>query len=91
MLWEWANAYAMSGGVIPNDLPLLIRSTRELDNPEVKGLDEYALYFDAAVHEMRIKDEVPGALGILSSTGRNRWWRRTGSASARSGLSVMFP
>jgi hypothetical protein len=65
VLWDWANAYAMEGGVIPNDLPLMIRSTRELDSPEVKGLNQYAMYFDVFVREMRVKDEIPGALGVL--------------------------
>jgi hypothetical protein len=65
VLWEWANAYAMAGGVIPNDLPLMIRSTRDLDDPEVKGLNQYAMYFDMFVRELQIKDEIPGALGIL--------------------------
>jgi hypothetical protein len=65
VLWEWANAYAMTGGVIPNDLPLLIRSSRSAAEPEVKGLSETARVLDYWVRELQIKEEIPGALGIL--------------------------
>jgi len=65
VLWEWANAFAVAGGVIPNDLPLLVRAARSLDDPDVKGLSEYAGALDAFVDELRVKEEIPGALGTL--------------------------
>ncbi len=65
VLWEWANAYSLAGGVIPNDLPLLIRASREVDQPDVKGLTESTRQLDSMVREMRLKDEVPDALGTL--------------------------
>jgi hypothetical protein len=65
LLWAWANAYAVAGGVIPNDLPLLIRASRSADETEIKGLSGYARYFDLPIRELQIKDEIPGALGTL--------------------------
>ena len=32
VLWQWANAYALTGGVIPNDLPLVVRSARTAEH-----------------------------------------------------------
>jgi len=65
VLWPWANAYALAGGVIPNDLPLLVRASR------VAGADPdlvapYLHYMDHFVRELEVKDEVSGALGSLT-------------------------
>ena len=65
VLWDWANAYALSGGVIPNDLPLLIRASRSVgDDPDLVA--PYLPYVDHFVRELEVKDEVPGALGTLA-------------------------
>ena len=33
VLWRWANAYALTGGIIPNDLPLVIRAGPDVGTP----------------------------------------------------------
>lgn len=64
VLWQWANAYALTGGVIPNDLPLVIRVARTSQR-QVKGLSWAAKAIDNYVRELDVKDENPRALGTL--------------------------
>ncbi len=65
-LWRWANAYALAGGVIPNDLPLLVRASRSAGDPDLgDDVAPYLPYLDHFVRELALKDEVPGALGTL--------------------------
>jgi hypothetical protein len=67
VLWEWANAYSMTGGVIPNDLPLLVRLANQIRAGEyVAVAAQVAAYLDFVVRELLVKDEVPGALGTLA-------------------------
>jgi hypothetical protein len=67
VLWQWANAFALAGGVIPNDLPLLVRASRLADDPDSEQLlARYLPFVDHFVRELQLKDEVPWALGWLS-------------------------
>jgi hypothetical protein len=65
VLWAWANAVALAGGVIPNELPLLVRVSRSADRIDAQTLSRYMKDFDFAVRELEIKDEIPDALGTL--------------------------
>ena len=64
VLWQWANAYALTGGVIPSDLPLAVRAARTAER-EVKGLSWTAGAIDDYVRELQVKDENPQAIGTL--------------------------
>jgi hypothetical protein len=66
VLWPWANAWALDGGVIPNDLPLLIRASRSVDGSDGLNALPYLPFVDHYVRELQLKDEVPWALGWLS-------------------------
>ncbi len=70
-LWEWANAYSLTGGPVPGEFPQLTananRGLRRLapGGPQtpVARISEFVARY---AHEFRIKDERPGALGQLA-------------------------
>jgi len=71
VLWDWLNAYSLTGGPIP------VNATQQLgavfaieaaeNEPAPRALTE-AFYrqIDSLIYEFRIKDEMPGALPVLS-------------------------
>ena len=67
VLWDWANAVAMSGGYLPVNLPSSMRGALN-----IKPGQEVPLWtllgIDAYVRELAIKDENPRAIGTLSSS-----------------------
>ncbi len=78
VLWRWINAYALSGGPLPERAVGILQSAfRELVEAKRQGrqprvaLDQHpdgrAIYadarFDQVIDELRLKDERPGALG----------------------------
>ncbi len=70
-LWEWANAYALTGGPIPVDFPLTFGiMNRGALNPSVaarRSTPEAANEFvRKSVKELQLKDEAPNALGSLT-------------------------
>ncbi len=65
VLWEWANAIALTGGVIPDELPVVVRVSRAADVLDEQALIRYARDLDLAVRELEIKEEIPSALGTL--------------------------
>ena len=69
VLWDWANAFALTGGVIPVDLPPAVSIIRGW--PTAFSNLRFSELVDAYIHELRIKDEQPEAIGtvILDSNG----------------------
>lgn len=67
VLWSWANAYALTGNPIPQDLPVIVRGARGLADakaetiPErMKGLIEFYIW------ELTVKDEMPDGMPVLT-------------------------
>jgi hypothetical protein len=66
VLWEWANAYSLTGGVIPKYLPLLVYVIRSRGDSQVRGTTlSTSRYLDGLVRELAIKEGRPAALGRL--------------------------
>ena len=75
-LWAWINAYSLTGGPMPVNATLQIATAyRAVEALRLEGgrptrgvLDSV----DRLIHEFRLKDEVPGALGTVAlDTGRS--------------------
>lgn len=73
-LWDWANHFALDGGVLPADLPLTVALVRfaEADGGEVDlppaidlGLELHLERFDEYVRELALKESDPQAVGEL--------------------------
>ena len=75
-LWEWANAYSLTGGPVPGAFPQLAsnanRGLRRLPpgGPQL-GPEQVADFIAQYTREFQIKDESPRAIGelTLSSSG----------------------
>ena len=76
-LWDWANSFALDGGVLPADLPLTVALVRfaEADGGEVRLPPAIDLYlqtqverFDQYVRELELKESDPQAMGALRLT-----------------------
>jgi uncharacterized protein DUF3604 len=77
VLWPWVNAYALTGGPIPVNLPLEVTMVRwgaaDGRGPEETIVEDMAFYtltrlasvMDGYVREFTLKDEKPAALGEL--------------------------
>ena len=63
VLWDWANAYAVAGGVLPVDLPSLVSRVGGQRNTGPGGLRQ----LDRYVRELTLRDENPTAIGTLTS------------------------
>jgi hypothetical protein len=69
-LWEWGNAYALSGGTLPLDFSAAVAwSNRTLAN----GIGEPGMtvgrvtgFITQMIREFQIKDEAPGAIGAVT-------------------------
>jgi hypothetical protein len=65
-LWNWANAYALAGGVLPMRLPVLVAtlgiSVSDGAEPDPRFLGE----LDRYIAELALKDERPSALGTIA-------------------------
>jgi hypothetical protein len=78
VLWRWLNAYALTGGPVPVNLPQEVTVIRwglaDQRGPEetiVEGMGFFTLkrlssIVDGYVRELTLKDETPGALGELT-------------------------
>ncbi len=78
-LWEWANAYSLTGGPVPGGFPQLTananRALRRLpDGGAQLPLAAISGFVEQFTREFQIKDETPTALGPLelSSQGPHR-------------------
>ena len=63
VLWDWANAYAGVGGVLPVELPALVARVggqRQAGAAALRQIDRY-------VRELTLHDEKPSAIGVLTS------------------------
>ena len=60
VVWDWINAFSLTGGPVPPSAPGVIARRTAVDG---KGRAED---LDALVYEMRLKDELPGALGVVT-------------------------
>ena len=70
-LWEWANAYSLTGGVIPGEFPQSTananRSLRQLpDGGAQTPIGQISNFIARYTREFQIKDENPNALGTLT-------------------------
>jgi hypothetical protein len=74
-LWEWSNAYALAGGMLPIDHSMAVSLANRVlsGRGEVEGMPfkRAATYITQMTRELAIKDEIPGAMGpiTLDSTG----------------------
>lgn len=82
VLWQWANAYARQGGILPVELPITVAMVtafpdqrelrRALGNvlsvPWAGGGPARAL--DRFVRELQVREEQPDAIGPIESDGR---------------------
>ncbi len=77
ILWEWANAYSLTGGPLPVNFALdtaVMRwaeadgsppDVRLVADVELNTVEDYVPYIDRYLGELQIKDEDPGAIGVL--------------------------
>lgn len=77
VLWEWANAYALTGGPLPVNFALdtaIMRwaeadgsppDVRLVADVELNTVEDYVPSIDRYLEELQIKDEDPQALGTL--------------------------
>ena len=77
ILWDWANAYALTGGPLPVNFALdtaIMRwaeadgsppDVRLVADVELNTVEDYVPYIDRYLEELQIKDEDPDALGNL--------------------------
>ena len=75
-LWDWANAYSLTGGPVPGGFPQLAananRGLRRLRGAgPVTPVEAVSAFVERYTREFQIKDEMPGAMGELrlSQTG----------------------
>ena len=68
-LWQWANAYSLTGGPIPDAFPQLLanvnRTLRGIGGGAVVPADFVPEFIRLYTREFQIKDEHPGAMGSL--------------------------
>jgi len=68
-LWQWANAYSLTGGPIPDAFPQLLananRSLRGLGGGATIPVPRVSEFIRHYTREFQIKDEHPGAVGSL--------------------------
>ena len=68
-LWQWANAYSLTGGPIPDAFPQLVanvnRTLRGIGGGAVVPADFVPEFIRHYTREFQIKDEHPGAMGSL--------------------------
>ena len=77
VLWDWANAFAMTGGPLPVNFALDIAimrwaeadgsaaDVRLVNDVELATVNDYVPYIDSYLRELQIKDEQPNAIGTL--------------------------
>ena len=68
-LWQWANAYSLTGGPVPDAFPQLLanvnRTLRGIGGGAVVPADFVPEFIRHYTREFQIKDEHPGAMGSL--------------------------
>ena len=69
-LWQWANAYSLTGGPIPDAFPQLLananRSLRDVGGGATIPMSRIPEFIRLYTREFQIKDEHPGAVGSLT-------------------------
>ncbi len=69
-LWQWANAYSLTGGPIPDAFPQLVananRSLRDVGGGATIPMSRIPEFIRLYTREFQIKDEHPGAVGSLT-------------------------
>lgn len=70
-LWEWANAYSLTGGPIPGDFPQTTANANRTLRGLAPGGPQLAIgrisaFIARFAREFQIKDELPGAFGELT-------------------------
>ena len=67
VVWDWANAYAMTGAAIPQDLPTVVRGVRGAEASGYAGAwARLPGLIDFYIYELTLKDERPDAIPTLS-------------------------
>ena len=67
VLWDWANAYSLTGGPIPQDLPVIVRTVRGVGSNGYAGrAGRIPGLVDFYIYELALKDERPDAVPTLS-------------------------
>ena len=78
VLWDWANAYSLTGGPLPINFALdtaILRwaeadgsppDVRLVADVELDTVEDYVPYIDRYLEELQIKDEDPNAIGSLT-------------------------
>ncbi len=68
-IWRWANAYALTGGTIPPDLPTWVAlHLHTMANPvgdPLQGFRTVTRFVQRVVRELTLKEEYPDQLGTL--------------------------
>ena len=65
IFWDWANAYTLTGGPIPANLPLFVVSIRMAESNKVEPPAPWMQIVDHYIEELTLKDEHPEGLGEL--------------------------
>jgi hypothetical protein len=66
VLWHWANAYSLEGGVIPVELPLVVAVTLSYEADMPISLDPLVMV-DRLVRELELQEECPDCIGTLAN------------------------
>ena len=65
VFWDWANAYTLTGGPIPANLPVWVVSIRMAATDGWEAPAPWLLIVDHYIEELTLKDEHPEGLGEL--------------------------
>jgi hypothetical protein len=66
VLWDWANAYALGGGVLPMRLPVVVATLGISVTDASEPRSDLLRQFDRYVEELTVKDERPDSLGTIA-------------------------
>ena len=73
ILWDWANAYALTGQPIPQDLPLMIRSVRGRQESGYPGPTSRVLkLIDFYIWELTLQGRGPHSLSTPKCFGTTK-------------------
>lgn len=67
VLWEWANAFSLRGGVIPVELTMVCGMVLAWEGEQPIPVDPL-VYLDRYVHELTVREQQPDAIGTLTSS-----------------------
>ena len=68
VLWDWGNAFALTGALIPVDLPNIVRRAAQAEVEKSPPPGKLLNDIDGAIYDLRVKDEHPEGIGPLQIT-----------------------